>query len=514
MTTNTQLRLWKLLTFGSIFTLIFIFFYKVNPGVPYNGDDWGYFVKSRYLWPNFAIHNPARVLHQLFAPLYGLFSAYIITPLVGDYILGFIVTRALILSTSITLLCVFFYKMCAKLLAVYQENSINSTYSQSQICWLSLCLTIIFISLCFIVFKTTEYSMLIFSGSTLTIDLAYTVPNIVNSILLCVLISYRAQGNIVLSGYLQWGFFFLFIYLAMFSLTFSSLIVATYAGSSLLLHIITEHGNLKEKILSTLKSKNNLIKSYALLLFLWLTAALADFFGGRIESAEKLYSTVERNVGANILEVFNQVHIFIYVFAIIFLGAFFILALKKQGHSNADRTLFMHLVGALIMASLLTLTADALINIKVGANLSRPTVAYNFIFLGLMACILSAVFIFKHFPKTLFLIPCFLLILPLEAIMHNKHSYKLTSAGRNSQYLAQDKARIDNIELVSTWVNNLKAATARGDTQHALYVPHRDWPYYDSLAIFIPKALYLHGQIPYKIKVSLSTDKKHLHTKP
>ena len=76
--------------FGLIFLSIVIFFTTAHPLVPYDGDDWLNLSILRKTVPMTGAYNPIKVLPETLFPLVGLVAAYVVYPLIGDYILSLI----------------------------------------------------------------------------------------------------------------------------------------------------------------------------------------------------------------------------------------------------------------------------------------------------------------------------------------------------------------------------------------------------------------------------------------
>ena len=84
------------------FSFLFVFFTQVHPLVIYDGDDWRYIAYTRQALPSWNEWNPSRVFAECFQPLMGYFAAYVLTPILGDYLHAQTAAVALLLSLMAT----------------------------------------------------------------------------------------------------------------------------------------------------------------------------------------------------------------------------------------------------------------------------------------------------------------------------------------------------------------------------------------------------------------------------
>lgn len=103
--TRRQTLAFILITAG-ILCVCLVYFGQVAPLIPWNGDDWNGFICSHSVFPSLADWNPARIFPEFLFPAFGLFSAYIVTPLCGEYISAFSITHTLLFSAAVTALSV------------------------------------------------------------------------------------------------------------------------------------------------------------------------------------------------------------------------------------------------------------------------------------------------------------------------------------------------------------------------------------------------------------------------
>lgn len=104
--------------FGLIFLSIVIFFTMAHPLVPYDGDDWLNLSILRKAVPMTGAYNPIKVLPETLFPLAGLVAAYVVFPLIGDYISAIALTSALVMAGLISLYMYLFFKLVDRWLSL------------------------------------------------------------------------------------------------------------------------------------------------------------------------------------------------------------------------------------------------------------------------------------------------------------------------------------------------------------------------------------------------------------
>ena len=86
-----------------LFLGFFIFFAEVHPIIPFDADDWINMSFNRKAVPSLNYWNPTKVFPECFQPLVGLFAAYVVSPLVGDYLNALVYSHAITVSLFIIL---------------------------------------------------------------------------------------------------------------------------------------------------------------------------------------------------------------------------------------------------------------------------------------------------------------------------------------------------------------------------------------------------------------------------
>lgn len=122
-----------------IFGWIFIYYAVVNPVIPYHFDDWRYFgfFESDPI-PRLGRWNITRILPEYLLPLTGCLTAFIIYPLVGDYLVSAGIALAILMALALTA----FFIAAYRLFHVLCDNSALCTFVSS-----------VMMLLCFAIFK-------------------------------------------------------------------------------------------------------------------------------------------------------------------------------------------------------------------------------------------------------------------------------------------------------------------------------------------------------------------------
>ena len=94
----------------AVFAIVCVFFIGVHPIVLFDMDDWRYIAEYRRPFPIWGGWNPARVFPETVMPLAGYAAAYLVKPLVGDYVLAITVTSGVIMALAVVMYYLAFKK--------------------------------------------------------------------------------------------------------------------------------------------------------------------------------------------------------------------------------------------------------------------------------------------------------------------------------------------------------------------------------------------------------------------
>ena len=328
-----------------IFLGFFIFFAEVHPIIPFDADDWINMSFNRIAVPSLNYWNPTKVFPECFQPLIGLIAAYVISPLIGDYLNALVYSHAFVVSSFIILYLISLQKL------------LKSIFNfQNYTCY---ALIIIFILFHFLILRTSriENDYLFFSPDA-NCYYHYTIPN-----LLCASLVLWLMHNDVRKVSEGWknGILLLTVYLVLCSNLFSSIILIAYIGSRLLLDFCYQ--NKTEKGWLGTFAKKNVI--FILIFFFWILIQLIEANGPRA-----LYANMETSLLASIIDAakYFVMLLFNYQFIVIsslFIGLSIVFACIKRNNDwrpigKRFRILFLALFINLLYLILLCSRVDPL----------------------------------------------------------------------------------------------------------------------------------------------------------
>lgn len=276
--------------FALLFMLFMCFFTLIYPIVPFWGDDWVLLSAYGSLKPVAYSWIPARLLPPYIHTGIGIFSVYVLMPLFGlDFVDSLTLGSALVLSTGLCVLCFCVYCLLG---AITQSRA------------LGLFLISIFVVGGFCATKASVMPLFLPAdleaegmGYILTLIGFYILPNALNLCLLCLVVYLQAvrmglakapqfMQKPSSSLYLLAGGGITLLYLAQFSITSASLLLACFCGVSLCIELLL--------FILFKRAKMGFghfllydLGLYGLICFicviLWIVAAYYDMHSGRAE---------------------------------------------------------------------------------------------------------------------------------------------------------------------------------------------------------------------------------------
>lgn len=256
----------KLLLVNALIFLFFIvFFTTIMPLVPFDGDDWNFTGIMRVLpIPIWGVWNPTRVLPEVLSPLLGYIAAFVVYPLIGNYVFAISLVRAICVAFFCTLFLYFFFKM------VRQRLSLS--FNRALVGELFL-----FIS-CFLFCKHIDQpSYSAFWTMDFDCTLFYLVPGLLNGILLFYMLRTSKFVNYFsnISDFKK-GIFWVSLYFAIFSSSQFNIILAIFS----IWQIVKEFNTHNSVFEQTFRQSY----IYVAILFGWIITIIFDIKGGRSAS--------------------------------------------------------------------------------------------------------------------------------------------------------------------------------------------------------------------------------------
>ncbi|WP_026494406.1 hypothetical protein [Butyrivibrio sp. WCD3002] len=447
---------------GLIFGGLFFFFTVLNPLVVYDADDWTYIGIIRKPIPIIGGWNPTRVFPEVFMPLVSYFGVYIIMPLIHNYCFSLTIAHALFSSALIALYFVVFS------LLLYKKKRVSAP--------LSILYGILFVVLHFIMYiHKGNNNLLLLWSINLTCFYFYILSAVINAILVMVFMIYGGVNAFFHNtGIIEKILAVICIYFAINSNLFSSVILAAYVGTELIieLFLVIRNGNFHIKEYA---GKNIFSLIY---LVCWIASNLLETTGGRAGDIGKgVLANLIKTILLELSSVFI-INIFITIFAVV-VGIVWLR--KHQQNSSAVIKLLLYIALTVSYLILLSASSEPTYIIRPEVNIS---VAF-YLLLGLILAFKELVLINKqNFRLVLILAGSVLLLFidPGKVFLSNNYS--------NISY-EQCENLADDI------INQFKSAEENGLTEMTLIVPSYEdegnWPLSDFAGERIANTLYNHG---------------------
>ncbi len=475
----------KIKNFGENFTVIavfaamFLFFSQVHPITLFDGDDWNVISDARPALPKWGGWNPIKILPETFFPICGYIAAYVVKPIIGDYLSAITITAALILSFFIAIYILLFIEFVKKIFGVNN--------------FLANLTGIIFLLLHFALFlrHNAQDNIYLFHTIDANCYFNYVIPNILNAALVLLIVQLDITKNIFSEVTPRSAALFFALYLGIFSNILNSNLLGIFVFIELLSRV--ERKNFK------LKNFFGENKSLCVILIFWLISLLFEANGGRaknfaadgdyfanvIQTATAFFNSLSHNHGLGLM-----------IFSIVTV----IFILTRRGDSEAK----IFLKVAAKFAACVPFLAIYTILVAARADMNYATRAD--VQFGLFFCIMvifcaTLLYWLKKFPQTAFILPilCFALF---TWIFSGKRSYSPSTFGNVPEQICA--------EISQSIIDQIIAADRAGLDKITIAVPKGDdidnWPHPLYMGKNISRTLCNHGIISRRIEVIFIPD--------
>lgn len=429
-----------------VFIGLLLFFTAINPLVVYDVDDWLYISQLRKPIPMIHAWNPIKVFPETAMPFISYLSAWVINPIIDNYCKSLTIGHGIFTSVILTIYFVQF------VILFYKRKFTSLDGSIKYGCF--------FVLLHFIsnILKGNN-NLFILNTLNLTCIYNYMLPTILNAIAVMHFMSYGGVKNwFKKSNVLHKIVVVLWLYFAINSNLFSSVVLATYVGTELLLNLIP-----------AIKEKRFNLKEYCadnwcnlLIIFVWLCSNILETTGGRADSIHKNVllnlpmSFVYFIVGMVTMNIFLNI-----MNCMVFVSWF--KEHNKKLSSTAIR--FIYYIG-LLVAYLLLLCATS-----EPSYLALPHVdlaIFFYLIIAMIACLNELIKSNERFRKIpLILLGTLALLLIFPGRLFAPYNYSLISYN-------QCEALMNDV------IDQFKAAEAAGQSEVVLEIPEYDeggnWP--------------------------------------
>ena len=491
-----------------VFIVILIFFSLVHPIIPFDGDDVHYLSHFiSYPVPIIRIWNPTRIFPEYLQPLTGYLAAFVIYPLTGDYLFSISLSIAVVLAAFITVLYIALYRLFLSL----HENK--------NVCAI---LSIFAIALCFALFRAKPINNThMFLSRTYTTYFFYTIPNLLNSIVICELIRHYIKHkslSISLSSPKS-AVLIVMIYFCIFSMLFSALTLLAFAASALLYRFLSL-SQPRMKLLPRLKCYfASIIKDFNIPIIIIIgivVSMLLELTGGRArwDSGNSYFGSVlsfefiTRMIDSA-KSLLSHIRFINVLISVIFIGitvTSIILWLIRKNKDTAESSAAT--IKICILCGILFSVFNIALSAKAGTTLGRQIdYAYGLYFFVILFISLSTLYILKSnsLARLLFpLLTIFILLIAVDSRWPYVDSFYGNPSGVSS---GRTMAKID---LMNSYLNRIIEADENGETVVYLNVPKyttdNNWPLPAWWGESFSNALYRHRVIASKIEIVLVID--------
>jgi hypothetical protein len=476
-----------------IFAVIFHFFFRVHPLIPFDSDAWSQYSQYITTWPQIDEWNPARSLGGMLSGIAGLIGAYAFYPLHGDYVVSLLMSTAFLAASFCAVLFVFLYKT----LFSFCKNNI-----------ITLMAAIFFFINIFAIFKSAESNKYLLYAHSLGIFLYYVVPNIFISILILYFLRLNIENKfpcIADIGIFQYGFLIILLYYAVFSVLFSTVLLITYCFCILCFQYIDADCRERRRPSLVFNRRNAIWLLILLFFFLYM---IFEFCGDRANFhlptadvfSRKFLSGLAQSA-KNIASFFprmNNVFLF-FVATILFLAAGVKFSLRQRGtRSNLFLPFFFLFAPCLLF--LIYAAAAAKAGPYYAGSIEH---VYGIFFVLLLGITLALVYTIQNVKSLFFILPMMIVILFFESIF-----YQRSFAEGNRKDFTND----EQLCIMQSWLSAIRNADLRGDEAVEIIVPryavnNNNWPFLttegSSFGIRFSKTLFLHNITSKKMTITM-----------
>lgn len=463
-----------------ILAFMYVFFTNIYPLIVYDADDWTYIAAPRSFIPLIHAWNPARVLPETLMPICGSIASYIVYPITHNYLGSLTMVSAFTVALFISLYVYFFAKMLSHIFSLKNVHTIL--------------ISLLFLVFHFIIFLSSlEGNQHMFLAQNVTCYFFYLIPNLLNFIIVFWFMENKnIKYNLDFSNPLKLGVLLLVIYAAIFSNLYCSIVLATYAGSQILIKFFQEIKG-KFKIIE-------FIKKYFILFGIigaFIVSALFELTGGRASFGiqDNFFSSLKsalENLKLSFFTINKKIFLVFAMITFIFIIVFiYDLIKKKEGKKYRD------LILSVIICIIVLAFYFILLSAKVNASYTSH-IQYTY---GLWANILLLEFLMltyllKRFPKAFVLFPLLLCLFLVE------FNNSIKTFSENNSYVVE--------AIGNDIIEQITSAEKRGEKTIYLHVPNHgntdNWPHAIYLGERISETLYRHNIIKNRLDIKIFPD--------
>ena len=464
-----------------IFAAMFIFFSQVHPIVLFDGDDWNVISDARIALPKWGSWNPIKILPETFFPICGYFAAYVVMPIIGDYLTALTITAALIVSIFIAAYVILFMLFAEKILRLDKLSVIF--------------FCAIFLLLHFAVFlhHNTQDNLYLFHTNDADCYFNYVLPNLLNAALVLLLACFDVTKNIF--NRVTWqslGLFFA-LYLAIFSNILSSCILAIFVGVELISRV-----KLKNFAAKKFFAENRTL--FVFLIF-WLISLLFEANGNRAKSIAHEENFLETVIDTATITIHSLLFENNASALMIFAAVTIIFIFMRRTADKDTLELWRVLKKFLLCLPLWTIYIILVAAKSESTYALRPDVQFGFFFFMFTIFLATLSFWVKKFPRVALILPILTFVL-FTWIFSGKRTLCPSTFNHIPEKIC--------VEVSQHIIDQIVAADRAGLNEVVVTVPKGDnidnFPHPFYMNQNISRTLHAHGIISRRLNVIILPD--------
>lgn len=474
----------KFFFWACTFLFLFIFFTEIHPLVIYDSDDWSNISYVRQAYPLWKDWNPCRVFPETFLPFIAYIAAFLVKPLVHDYLLSMTLTFGFVISAAIFIYLILFWK--------WIKVKFKATDTQAIVC------TLAFLLFHFSILKNgwAGNSYLFFSENV-TCYFYYVLPNLMNAGIVLWFMAGPTDLNTTWNNgnLLKKGCLILLIYLSILSNLFPTIILISYIGYNFLLAFISFIKKRQKTVWEFIKE--NLFSIVCI--GFWLISLVYEAAGER--SASIASSSIQIKETLNILFAYlyqlNRMTCRIFILAV---GIAIVTWIRSKNKREIDKYYRDTVIETLICTVVVTIFLVLLCGVSGSGYLSRTDVSFGIFFYGFLFVTGSFIYVLQEHPKTTLAVPLILYIVLMDILVGEQIFRESNMGSLNSKVC---------ISVSQDLIDQMVKADQEGKTEMTLYVPvgngktDDNWPHAKYMGYSVSRTLCRHGIISQIIDVDV-----------
>ena len=463
-----------------IFAAMFVFFSQVHPIVLFSGDDWNVISDARVALPKWHGWNPTKVLPETLFPICGYVAAYVVAPIIGDYLTAFTICAAVTVSIFIAAYVMLFVMFAQKVLRL---DKLSANF-----------FGVMFLLMHFAIFlqHNAQDNLYLFHTIDANCHFNYVLPNLLNAALVMFIIRVDVTKKFFDRVTPQSLALFFALYLAIFSNVLSSCVLAIFIGVELLTRITPQNFKLRKFFADN--------QSLFVVIIFWLISLLFEANGGRAKSTsleENFLSLVIDTAKILIQSLLFDSH----ALALIIFAALTTILIFVRRNDSSTREILCVLKKFWLCLPIWTLYIILLVaRIKPDYAL-RTDIQFGFFFYVFVIFFAALSFWFRKFPRAMFILPILTFAL-FTWIFSGKRTLCPSTFNHVPEKIC--------IEIDRQMIDKIIDADRAGLSEVVVTVPISDdvdnYPHPIYMGESISRTLHAHGLISRRIKVKILPD--------